>query len=175
MTPSLFSPSSRWAASKVTAKIENTCIISVWKATVQHVWVVRCGIMCGHRLSWFLSRRTQISIFVCDVLDYQRPFTLQRFSQARVWLPLEEFQPCEEINGEQSETFFFFLLLLYICTAVILEEVIKKSTFSKVTEDALVTVVTSPFVFTASWQKATHQSSFNRQGHASAWSKSFIE
>lgn len=126
MTPSLFSPSSRWAASKVTAKIENTCIISVWKATVQHVWVVRCGIMCGHRLSGFLSRRTQISIFVCDVLDYQRPFTLQRFSQARVWLPLEEFQPCEEINGEQSETFFFFLLLLYICTAVILEEVIKK-------------------------------------------------
>lgn len=116
MTQSLFSPSSRWAASKVTAKIENTCIISVWKATVQHVWVVRCGIMCGHRLSWFLSRRTQISIFVCDVLDYQRPFTLQRFSQARVWLPLEEFQPCEEINGEQSETFFFTALVyLYCC------------------------------------------------------------
>lgn len=116
MTPSLFSPSSRWAASKVTAKIENTCIISVWKATVQHVWVVRCGIMCGHWLSGFLSRRTQISIFVCDVLDYQRPFTLQRFSQARVWLPLEEFQPCEEINGEQSETFFFTALVyLYYC------------------------------------------------------------
>lgn len=112
MTQSLFSPSSRWAASKVTAKIENTCIISVWKATVQHVWVVRCGIMCGHRLSWFLSRRTQISIFVCDVLDYQRPFTLQRFSQARVWLPLEEFQPCEEINGEQSKT---ALVYLYCC------------------------------------------------------------
>lgn len=174
MTPSLFSPSSRWAASKVTAKIENTCIISVWKATVQHVWVVRCGIMCGHRLSGFLSRRTQISIFVCDVLDYQRPFTLQRFSQARVWLPLEEFQPCEEINGEQSETFFFFtaLVYLYCCYP---GRSHKKSTFSKVTEDALVTVVTSPFVFTASWQKATHQSSFNRQGHASAWSKSFIE
>lgn len=173
MTPSLFSPSSRWAASKVTAKIENTCIISVWKATVQHVWVVRCGIMCGHRLSWFLSRRTQISIFVCDVLDYQRPFTLQRFSQARVWLPLEEFQPCEEINGEQSETFFFTALVyLYCCYP---GRSHKKSTFSKVTEDALVTAVTSPFVFTASWQKATHQSTFNRQGHASAWSKSFIE
>lgn len=170
MTPSLFFPSSRWAASKVTAKIENTCIISVWKATVQHVWVVRCGIMCGHRLSWFLSRQTQISIFVCDVLDYQRPFTLQRFSQARVWLPLEEFQPCEEINGEQSKT---ALVYLYCCYPGRSHK--KKSTFSKVTEDALVTVVTSPFAFTASWQKATHQSSFNRQGHASAWSKSFIE
>lgn len=116
---------------------------------MENVWVVRCGIMCGHRLSWFLSRRTQISIFVCDVLDYQRPFTLQRFSQARVWLPLEEFQPCEEINGEQSETFFFFfycscIFVLLLSWKKLLKKKKKAHTFSKVTENALMTVVTSP-------------------------------
>lgn len=48
--------------------------------------------------------------------DYQRPFALQRFSQARVRLPLEELQPCKEINGKQSKLVFSFCFSLSIET-----------------------------------------------------------
>lgn len=41
--------------------------------------------------------------------DYQWFVALQRFSQTWVWLPMEELQPCEEVNGKQSEMFIIWI------------------------------------------------------------------
>lgn len=44
--------------------------------------------------------------------DYQWFVALQRFSQTWVWLPMEKLQPCEEVNGKQSEMFIIWISII---------------------------------------------------------------
>lgn len=55
---------------------------------------------------------TYQNIYLKFLPDYQWFVALQRFSQTRVWLPMEELQPCEEVHGKQSEMFIMWISVI---------------------------------------------------------------